>query len=292
MELSLSLLQPNLTRPDASRSLHWPRTDTPDLTILNGRGQRYEGGADTADLSLKWVPEGVAEYRAEGRTVVVSPTRQLMLNRGQPYRLRMRGESETFIVFFAKPLADAAWQAHTGAAETLPEIPLAGASATPGAAQRLRDLRGEARCESPDGERLRELSLGVLADMMSAAAHRRAQLQKIPAMRRGTREELLRRLVQAEDYLIATGRRATLAGAARAAAVSPFHLIRMFDAVYGETPLAYATGKRLESARDNLRRSNVSIAEIAEGAGYESRTAFDRAFVKRFGKTPAAERLS
>jgi AraC-like DNA-binding protein len=56
--------------------------------------------------------------------------------------------------------------------------------------------------------------------------------------------------------------------------------------VYGKTPLAFAAGKRLESARDALLMTDDPIADIAERAGYDSRNAFDRAFVRRFKTTP------
>ena len=83
---------------------------------------------------------------------------------------------------------------------------------------------------------------------------------------------------------------ATLEGAADAAALSQFHLIRLFRAVYGETPLAWSCGRRLEVARDALLMTDDSIEAIAHRAGYESRTAFDRAFRRRFGEPPGALR--
>jgi AraC family transcriptional regulator len=290
MEPSLRLLQPDLVEPGRSRRLSWPGDDEAAVTILNGRGVRYEGGTDAADLSLKWVPEGVAEYRAERSRFAIAPATQLMLNRGQPYRLKMLQPSETFVVFFSQALGDAAWQAHTGMSQTLPEIPLVGSATVAGTS--LKALRDETRRPIPDHERLRELSVALLTEMVGAAARLRKQEQCVPAMRRTTRAELLRRLIRAEDYLRASGRRATLRGAAQAAALSPFHLIRVFEAVYGQTPLAYAAAQRLDAARHDLERSRFSVQVIAERAGYESRTAFDRAFAKRFGKTPAAARRS
>jgi AraC-like DNA-binding protein len=115
---------------------------------------------------------------------------------------------------------------------------------------------------------------------------------RIPGARRSTREELLRRLLRAEAYLAETGAGATLAGAADAAALSPFHLIRLFKAAFGETPLSYGTGMRLDRARNELIKSHKSIVDIAEAAGYESRSAFDRAFVRRYRSTPGAVRAA
>jgi AraC family transcriptional regulator len=151
-------------------------------------------------------------------------------------------------------------------------------------------MREEARSEAPSGAVLSELALALLADVTALAHHRRRMAQRLPVIRRATREELLRRVARAESYLAEEGAEATLEGAARMAALSPFHLIRMFRAVHGETPLAWAAGRRLERARDALQMTEDAIEEIARRAGYESRTAFDRAFRRRFGDTPGMVR--
>src|ERR1700720_1990971 len=111
MEFAIRVDQPDLGRPAAARRLRFGPENTPQLLILNGRGTGFEGGSDSPDLSLKWLAAGQAEYRSEGRSYRLSGAVQLMLNRGQPYRLRMMGEAESFVLFFPKPLADAAWQA-------------------------------------------------------------------------------------------------------------------------------------------------------------------------------------
>jgi AraC-like DNA-binding protein len=291
MEFAIRVDQPDLGRPAAARRLRFGPEDAPQLLILNGKGAGFEGGSDSPDISLKWLATGQAEYRSEGRSYRLSGAMQLMLNRGQPYRMRMMGEAESFVLFFPKPLADAAWQAAFGGGEGLPEIPTA-AAAVPNALQsRIASLRTESQNELPNAEALRELSLGVLMELMSLAAARRGLHDRIPAMRGSTRDELLRRLLRARDYLTEANGSANLAGAASAAALSQFHLIKLFGAVFGETPLAYAAGKRLDRARERLARSPAPIAAIAEEAGYESRTAFDRAFARRFGMTPGAVRL-
>jgi AraC-like DNA-binding protein len=142
----------------------------------------------------------------------------------------------------------------------------------------------------PEALRVTELALVLLGDVVELAAHRRRMAARLPARRRGTRDELLRRIARAEAYLVETTQGATLDGAATAAALSPFHLIRAFRAAYGEPPLAWAAGRRLTRARDALIMTADAIEEIAHSAGYDSRTAFDRAFVRRFGVTPGAVR--
>jgi AraC-like DNA-binding protein len=288
MEFAVRLDQPDVRQPARSRRISFGAEDAPAFAILNGRATAFEGGADEADLSLKWLADGAAQYRTEGRAYRVTGDEQLMLNRGQPYRMRMQGES--FVMFFPKTAADAAWQMQTRSGETLPEIPTVAASSPAPLQKRLMELRDESARARPSGEKLLELSCAVLDDLVSLAHTRRRHAMKLPALRKTTRDELLRRLVRAESYLADLGTSATLAGAAQAAALSPFHLIRVFNAAFGLTPLAYAAAKRLEHARGLLIESGTPIGNIALAAGYESRNAFDRAFVRRYGITPGAAR--
>jgi AraC-like DNA-binding protein len=292
MEFAVRLDQPDVVRPARSRRMAFGPAKGPAFSIINGRGSTFEGGADEAALSLKWLAEGAAEYESEGRPYRLAGTVQLLLNRGQPYRMRMRGPSESFVLFFPKAAADAAWHMHTGVSGPMPEIPTV-ADVSPHSLQRsLAALREECGLAKPGGERLVELSSAVLNEIAALAFTRRRQFLRMPALRKTTRDELLRRIVRAEAYLLDLGSKATLAGAAHAASLSPFHLIRVFDAAFGETPLAYAAAKRLERARAELVESKRSISDIAFAAGYESRTAFDRAFQRRFRTTPGAVRAA
>lgn len=77
---------------------------------------------------------------------------------------------------------------------------------------------------------------------------------------------------------------------ARVASYSPWHFIRAFHAVYGETPHAYLVDRRLERARRLVRSSPLAISEIASASGFENRCAFSRLFRQRFGISAAALR--
>ncbi|MEO8669924.1 MAG: helix-turn-helix transcriptional regulator [Tahibacter sp.] len=74
---------------------------------------------------------------------------------------------------------------------------------------------------------------------------------------------------------------------ARRASYSPWHFIRAFHAVYGETPHAYLVKQRLERARRLVRSSPLAISEIALAIGFENRCAFSRLFKQRFGISAA-----
>ena len=77
---------------------------------------------------------------------------------------------------------------------------------------------------------------------------------------------------------------------AREAALSRSALAERFGALVGEPPMQYLIRWRLALAADRLRSSDRPIAQIAEEFGYESESAFNRAFKRQFEMPPAAWR--
>lgn len=73
-------------------------------------------------------------------------------------------------------------------------------------------------------------------------------------------------------------------------ALSRSTLAERFSALLGEPPMQYLTRWRLALAARALRAGSEAISRIAERSGYESETAFSRAFKREFGVPPAAWR--
>ncbi len=67
-------------------------------------------------------------------------------------------------------------------------------------------------------------------------------------------------------------------------------LVRLFRAAAGRAPLAFLATLRLSLARNRLRASSEPIAAIAAEVGYESETAFSRAYARHFTTAPGADR--
>jgi AraC-like DNA-binding protein len=63
-----------------------------------------------------------------------------------------------------------------------------------------------------------------------------------------------------------------------------------FGAVMGQPPMRYLTGWRMQLARQKLRDSRASVAQIAYDVGYDSEASFTRAFRRECGAPPAAWR--
>jgi AraC-like DNA-binding protein len=63
-----------------------------------------------------------------------------------------------------------------------------------------------------------------------------------------------------------------------------------FTRLIGEPPMRYLARWRIQVAAQQLRKSDLPLARIAEQVGYESEAAFNRAFKRNFGVPPAAWR--
>jgi AraC-like DNA-binding protein len=67
-------------------------------------------------------------------------------------------------------------------------------------------------------------------------------------------------------------------------------LAERFATLVGEPPIQYLMRWRLALAAQTLRSAGDAIAHVAARTGYESLTAFNRAFKREFGMPPAAWR--
>ncbi|MGH8144556.1 MAG: helix-turn-helix transcriptional regulator, partial [Steroidobacteraceae bacterium] len=84
----------------------------------------------------------------------------------------------------------------------------------------------------------------------------------------------------------------SLAGVARGAGRSRYHLHRAFRSAFGETPKQFVQRLRLERAAARLASSTQSILAIALEAGFSSHEVFTRAFRRRFSCAPGRYRAS
>ena len=84
----------------------------------------------------------------------------------------------------------------------------------------------------------------------------------------------------------------TLDELARTAATSRSVLAERFMHLVGSSPMQYLTQWRMLLASNLLCRSNAPLASIAQDVGYQTDTAFSRAFRREFGAPPAAWRRS
>jgi AraC-like DNA-binding protein len=82
----------------------------------------------------------------------------------------------------------------------------------------------------------------------------------------------------------------TLEELARTAGTSRSVLAERFQHLVGSSPMQYLTQWRMLLASNLLCRSNAPLASIAQDVGYQTDTAFSRAFRREYGSPPAAWR--
>ena len=84
----------------------------------------------------------------------------------------------------------------------------------------------------------------------------------------------------------------TLEELAERANTSRATLVRLFQAAVDMAPIAFLTELRFTLARRRLLATNTPLAVIAQEVGYQSEAAFSRAYHRRFGISPGADRKS
>ena len=81
-----------------------------------------------------------------------------------------------------------------------------------------------------------------------------------------------------------------VATVARTAFMSTAHFSRQFRATYGETPYDYLMRRRIERAKELLRRGDLSVTEICMAVGCTSLGSFSSRFNQLVGETPSSYR--
>jgi AraC-like DNA-binding protein len=77
---------------------------------------------------------------------------------------------------------------------------------------------------------------------------------------------------------------------AREAGMSPFHFIRRFQAMFGETPHQVRIRSRLDRAKQLLALSDCSVTDVCLDVGFTSLGSFSDLFARRVGLPPSAYR--
>lgn len=101
------------------------------------------------------------------------------------------------------------------------------------------------------------------------------------------------RVARARDYIEANlASKIELAEIASAACLSPYHFLRTFKTITGETPHVYVTRRRLEEAQVLLATGHLPIVEVALAMGFSSQAHMTTAMRNVMGHSPAAYRKS
>jgi len=295
---------PGFTRkPDMTQFrflLNPPAADLPRCSaLLFGVARNYKVNNHRTTLSLKSVRRGAALYTTRRGRYLVTTDTFLILNLGQQYALEFEGleTTETLCPFFQPGfLEHAVTSRSTSIQRQLDELDNGQSSADfheqlypktgriDAILQALYEASRPGRaCVSRVEDQFHELASALLELRVGV----RAQIDQIPALRAATRDELYRRLHQGRDFVSSCfAQPITVAMAAQAAYLSPYHFHRMFKALFRQTPMQFLQERRLAAAARLLSNTDVSVTCICFAVGFESLGSFSWLFRKRFGCSP------
>jgi AraC-like DNA-binding protein len=100
--------------------------------------------------------------------------------------------------------------------------------------------------------------------------------------------ELLQRLCCARDLLRqCEDEPRSVSAVARASGLTRFHFIRLFKAIFGETPHQYRSRSQIERAKHLLILTDGSVTEVCMAVGFSSLGSFSALFSRRVGISPS-----
>ena len=166
-------------------------------------------------------------------------------------------------------------------------VPLGEGPATAWLSSLLAAGTRETAAPRPGGETV----LAKLSELLFAEAMRR-YIELLPEEETGWLAALRDRFVGRALALLheQPGHSWTVEELADSVGLSRSALAQRFTDIIGQAPIQYLTRWRLTIAAQRLRNERASLASIAADSGYDSEAAFNRAFKRALGTTPAAWR--
>jgi AraC-like DNA-binding protein len=227
----------------------------------------------------------------------VSPAAAVLVDQDQPYEMEFeaRSPSQSFCLFFSKALVADAWASLAAGCEPEPDDAAPGGFPNVVFAPSGTLTRRLARlhADGPDAcaEGMESRLLEALAEAVATARRHRRVAARVPAVKPATRAHVLGLLERGRERIIAAeGVGVSLEVLATEVGLSKFHFLRLFKAAYGQSPLAFAEQRRMAAAARRLASSPAPILQVAGDLGYDSPSAFARAFRRHQGAAPAAFR--
>lgn len=140
--------------------------------------------------------------------------------------------------------------------------------------------RANASLNGSDDVSWDELSVRIAAQAVQLDAGRSPSAVAVSPATIGRVTETVRLIERrAEDDV-------TLADLGRAAGLSPFHFLRVFEELTGVTPHQYLRRTRLRRSATRVATESTKIVDIAMDSGFGDVSNFNRAFRAEFGVSP------
>jgi AraC-like DNA-binding protein len=267
--------------------------------IIHASGRRVAYPEHNGPLSIKCAFGGNELYDVDGERHVVNGNNFLILNDGSRYASRIDSESEVeaLCIFFRPGFSLEVFTAMTTSTRALLDDPTLRLDDSPTFVEHcyphtpmispiLFDLRERSALKAGE-EWLDGCFHALMERLLLLHMEVGRKVARLPAVRRGTRIEIFRRLERARDFIDSNlEKKIPLADMAAEACLSPHHFLRLFKFAYLETPHQYLTSRRIERARALLSTTDAPISEICTKVGFDSLGSFSWLFRRRVGTPP------
>ena len=263
---------------------------TAGLHLLHGTGRGLQAQLPAGWISV-WMPLSGALALDSQDTAWSLPCRRLQIWRDSALRVSARGPG--WWIALCGP-ADR-WAPHLPAArqDLFPEL-FPGESHCPNELRRLLVRLAQIARVRRD-EDAGPVLAALCHALVDSQRDLQRRLQRCSGRTQRRRQQTLLRLLRVRQQIERhDDGRLDLTRLARIANYSPCHLIRMHREVFDETPCEYAARLRFDRAWRLVRETRMPVCEITEALGFESQSAFCRAFKHAYGvtTTQARERLA
>src|SRR5262245_35513676 len=216
-----------------------------DNLVLHAHGRRHQVTNFAGPLSIKTVVRGAVSWVVGGRELVVDPGSFLVLGDGEKYSMDLDAATpmETACIFFRKGFVEAnAQDASTPVSASLddpdrtaPLLPHLSRLHLDPERSIVRQIQSFAeRCSNelqPSG--FEEEFLLLSNSLLGLYEQIRSRMARVPALKAGTRAELLRRVEIGREFIHShADGQVSLQAVARASCLSRYHFHRVFTQVF------------------------------------------------------------
>lgn len=274
----------------SNASLGWP------TVLLNVKSQADYRGGIKGPFSLFYNVAGQSRVTVAEKSVALRPGFFFLTNASQMYDLEIASSAETFNIHFGAQFLEEVLESYRFT-EVLNQNWRTKARPyyvynrlypqNPQLHRRIMAIQAREREGFLDPLWLEEQLYAILCNILSISQRDFQHMDRLPAMKTSSQEEIFRRLSLAVDLIYEQfDQPLRLEELAQRSFFSKFHFLRLFKAAFGQSPHQFITQLRIEKAKEWLKHTDWPIHLIANSIGLENTSSFSRLFYQKTGYYP------
>jgi AraC family transcriptional regulator len=251
-------------------------------------------------LSLFTNLSGESSVEAGSKRTLIKPGFFLLTNPEEHYTLDINAKTsaETFNIHFGDHFAEQVLQSVMKS----PEAILEGASACTNdriyfhnrlqfRSDQINGIIQFLHQKRPTAMLLEEKLADLITLILREQVKFNSSDQLIPTIKKSTRNEIVRRLLDSCDFIYSNfDRDISLDDLARASCLSRFHFLRLFKIAFQKTPHQFINDVRVQRSKELLKHTSFDVRTISSAVGFTSSSSFSRMFFQQTGVYPTQYR--